>query len=271
MGAQRRTFNESPATIHEAIETVLAIIDEDPDEIDQEEVETDLEERCVILEDCRMLKQYAAFHLHPERPVDTADPTAFARCYFNRPSDGPQQETVEETQEIFRILEECPASRACAANYLNPEFLGDSNSNVFLCREEILADIEALKVYAKFHLHPELPVEITDTLASRERNYFVCPSIPEREKREEAEEHHQILEDARHLEDLVQRQHIGQFLEEDYLHCIFDMDEEITIEQDENRVLDGQEVLLVATEPIRKTDGEGNNLSQSPCSIFEIA
>jgi len=178
----------------------------------------------MILKDCSILKQYAAFHLHPERPVETVDPTASARCYFNRPS-APQQESIEDAEERIRTLKDCQVLRNCAANYLLPEFLAAHA----LGREEVLADVKALKMYAKFHLHPELPVETTDAFAC-ERKFFDRPSAPERESREEADEHHQILEDARQLEDWVQLQQFGRVLETDYFHS--DYGEE-SIEDDE--------------------------------------
>jgi hypothetical protein len=42
----------------------------------------------------------------------------------------------------------------------------------------VLNDTEALKMFVKFHLHPELPVQTEDPLAC-ERNYFDRPSAPE--------------------------------------------------------------------------------------------
>merc|ERR1712154_218199 len=48
-----------------------------------------------VLADAAALKQLAVDYAHPEIGVVTTDPTATARCYFNRPS-APEQESTEE-------------------------------------------------------------------------------------------------------------------------------------------------------------------------------
>lgn len=304
------------------------------------EIEAGLEERRQILEDCKTLKQYAAFHLHPERPVLTKDPTAFGRCYFDRPS-APQQESVDNVQEHVRVMEECVAMRTFADFFLYPQHLvkttdpnfSDSRPspipqmsnedaeqkthaledalifqqyakyhlhperrvvttdpaaygrNYFTRpsaipqetpqqmeeRNAVMEDVEIFKATARYHMHPELPVITTDPMA-RGRNYFERPSAPEQETAEEmeernrimkelaalrmharfhlhpelpvettdvtacarcyfdrfsapaqetleeAEERNQILEDAARLEDSVQVMHTGHTLEQDYFH-----------------------------------------------------
>jgi hypothetical protein len=251
------------------------------------ELEAGLEERRMILEDCRLLKQYAIFqHLHPENPVGGAvDPTAFARCYFDRPS-APQQKSYEDAGERVRILKESQALRTRAADCLLPEFqiahatdrdevlaLAEeteeeepANDATEIDRKDALADAEALKMYAHFHMHPEEPVQTTDAFAC-ERNFFDRPSAPERETQEEAEEHHQILEDARQLENLVQLQNSGHVLAQDYFHHSDCMDEEdidydvMINEAERKEVIEDVEALkmyahfhLHPEEPVKTTD-----------------
>ena len=74
-------------------------------------------------------KQYAEFHLHPEKPVASTDATASGRNYFVQAS-APEQESTEEAEEQAKVLEEAAL----------------------------------LKQYAEFHLHPEKPVVSTDPL-----------------------------------------------------------------------------------------------------------
>jgi hypothetical protein len=199
-----------------------------PIPVDEFEPETEIErlEREQVLHDTMILKQYARFYLHPELPVITTDPAACARCYFDRPST-PEQEARDEMEEHTHILEE----------------------------------VELLKTYAKFYLHPEVPVETKD-FAARERCYFDRPSAPERNSWEEAEERHQILVDAAKLEVLAQLRHHDHLMERDYFHC---------------KCALGEDPFHAAhDDPIRgeceggKAEGDGN-LSQSPPSIFGFA
>mmetsp|Transcript_18699 Transcript_18699/g.21614 ORF Transcript_18699/g.21614 Transcript_18699/m.21614 type:complete len:187 (-) Transcript_18699:19-579(-) len=139
-----------------------SVTDSDSDyEEDEEDVEDDEElmERLQILEDARQLKQLAVAFLHPERPVEV-DPTASARCFFNRAS-APEQETSEE------------------ANY----------------REMVLADAAALKQAAIYYMYPERLVVTTDAAATA-RCFFDRASAPEQESLEEAEERAMVLADA---------------------------------------------------------------------------
>jgi hypothetical protein len=112
-----------------------------------------------------MLNQYAAFHLHPERLVDSSigDGTAFARCYyFNRPSN-PQQEAFADAEERVQNLDECQeALRRCASNYLNEEF---RCANA-IKEDDSLADVESLKLQSRQLIHS--PVHET-TLSVRPR------------------------------------------------------------------------------------------------------
>merc|ERR1711937_102822 len=108
---------------------------------EQESME-EAEERGKILEEAALLKQYADFHLHPEKPVVSSDAMSSGRNYFCRPS-APEQESMEEAEERAKVLEEAAL----------------------------------LKQYADFHLHPEKPVVSSDAMSSG-RNYFCRPSAP---------------------------------------------------------------------------------------------
>jgi hypothetical protein len=185
-----------------------------------------------VTQDAIHLKQYAGFYLHPELPVMTTDPAACARCYFDRPS-APEQETHEVMEEHTHILEE----------------------------------LELLKTYAKFYLHPEVPVKTND-FAACERCYFDRPSAPERNSWEEAEERHQILSDAAKLEVLAQLRLHEHLLERDYFHCKYALDvAPVHVEHDD----------AIQNETESEKSGfmfkadEDCQLSRSPSSIFKFA
>ena len=144
-----------------------------------------------------MLKMYAGFHLHPERPIkSTADPTAFGRNYFMRDS-APDQMSVEESEERAQILEETAMLKKYAEFYLHPErpvestdatacgrnYFTRASAPEYYDKEEaeerdlVLAEAAMLKQYATFYLHPEKPVETTDATACA-RNFFARASAP---------------------------------------------------------------------------------------------
>jgi hypothetical protein len=219
--------------------------------------------------------------LHPELPVETTDAFACERNYFDRVS-APERETQEEAEEHHQILEDARHLEDLVqvqhtGHVLEKDFFHStlaeetveeeepSNDATEVDRKEALADAEALKMYAHFHMHPEEPVQTTDAYAC-ERNFFERPSAPERETQEEAEEHHQILEDARQLENLVQLQNTGHVLEKDYFHSDC-MDEEdidydvMTNEAERKEILADVEALktfahfhLHPEEPVQTTD-----------------
>ena len=144
-----------------------------------------------------MLKMYAGFHLHPERPIkSTADPTAFGRNYFMRDS-APDQMSVEECDERAQILEETAMLKKFAGFHLHPErpvestdatacgrnYFTRASAPEYYDKEEaeerdlVLAEAAMLKQYATFYLHPEKPVETTDATACA-RNFFARASAP---------------------------------------------------------------------------------------------
>jgi hypothetical protein len=109
-----------------------------PDRISEEEAE----EQARIFENLKALKQLAIDYMHPEVPVVTTDPTATARCYFDRAS-APDRISEEEAEERARILD----------------------------------DVKRLKQLEMDYMHPELPVLTTDPAACA-RDYFTRASAP---------------------------------------------------------------------------------------------
>jgi len=172
------------------------------------------EERYQILQETALIRQYAEYYMHPEKPVRTVDPTVFGRNYFLRASAS-DQETVEETEDRMRILQDVSSLKQSAEFYLHPEkpvhcndatiygrnyFTRPSASEYMDAEEEreretILKEMDLMKQYANHHLHPEKPVQCTDRMACG-RNYFTRASAPEYLDVEETKERDLILQDA---------------------------------------------------------------------------
>jgi len=123
--------------------------------------------RQMVLADAAALKKLAVDYMHPELGVVTTDPSATARCYFDRAS-APEQESLEEAEE----------------------------------RRMVLADAAALKKLAIDYMHPELGVVTTDPSATA-RCYFDRASAPEQESVEYSEERRFVLVDAAALKKLA--------------------------------------------------------------------
>jgi len=147
---------------------------------DLDEVE---EERQLILADAKQLKKLAVWHMHPEKPVESSDATAFGRNYFNRPSASEYGNDMEE--ERMRILEEMKELKTTAEWYMHPEkpvaltfpvgrnyFTRPSapNSEEDEERDLILEEMKQLKTAAEWYMHPEAPV-VSDATACA-RNFF---------------------------------------------------------------------------------------------------
>jgi len=170
----------------------------------------DAEARAQVMEDVRAFKQLAVDCLHPELPVVIYS-TVAGRNYFSRPSAAPQ-ESPEEAEERAQIMADLKALKELAVAYRHPE-LGVETTDAFACgrnyfsrpsaptneeeeeREQIMADLKALKEAAVAYRHPELGVETTDPFACG-RNYFSRPSAP---TNEEEEERAQIMDDLKAL------------------------------------------------------------------------
>ena len=192
-----------------------------PERVSVEEAE----ERALILEEAKALKQLAVDYLHPERPVVTADSAACGRNFFTRAS-APEQESVEDAEERTRILEEAKQLKKLAMDYHHPEvpivttdptacgrnfftrFSAPEQESVEEAEERvrILEEAKQLKKLAVDYHHPEVPIVTTDPAACG-RNFFTRFSAPEQESVEDAEERVRILEEAKQLKKLAMDYH----------------------------------------------------------------
>ena len=177
-------------------------------------------ERLRILEDAKKLKELAVAFLHPENPVKV-DPTACARCYFDRPS-APEQEDKEEAEYRQQVLEDAAALKKLAVDYAHPEIgVTASDPTATACcyfdrasapeyenedeaeyRSQVLADAVALKKLAIDYAHPEIGIVTSDPTATA-CCYFDRPSATPQESLEEAEYRRQVLADAVALKKLA--------------------------------------------------------------------
>jgi hypothetical protein len=203
---------ELPATVSDPSTMARCYFDR-PSAPEVESVE-ESEARAQILSDMAALKKLARDYMHPELPVIVSDPSATARCYFDRPS-APQVESVDETEYRDQILADALAMKKSATDYLHPELpvVSTDPTATARCyfdrasapdvesveetdnRDEVFADLVALKKSALDYLHPELPVVATD-LSATARCFFDRASAPDVESVEEAESRAQILSDA---------------------------------------------------------------------------
>jgi hypothetical protein len=163
----------------------------------------DLKERERILADAKALKQTAVHFLHPELPVVTTDGTTCGRNYFSRYSACPC-ETSEYSNDRDLVFKDAKALRQSAIDYKHPEIPVDTSIacarnyysrgsadiyddiDTIREREEIMADLVALKKHAVDFMHPELSVMTTDP-TSCGRNYFSRFSAPQSSELEEQE------------------------------------------------------------------------------------
>jgi len=180
------------------------------------------EERARILEDVAALKKLAVDYAHPEISVVTTDENACGRNYFDRAS-AVEQESVEESEERAKILEDVDALKKLAMEYAHPEVpvvTTDENAcgrNYFgrasaISREEadertrVLEDMLALKKRAVQYMHPELTV-ISDPEVYG-RNFYDRASAPVVESLEDAAERARVMDEMHKLKQLAT----------DYLH-----------------------------------------------------
>jgi hypothetical protein len=167
------------------------------------------DERDRILADCIRLKQSAVHYLHPE--IKMTSSIACTRNYFTRPSDPEPECDTTVRDEIFQDI---TALRKVATDYLHPEipvvttdgacygrnyfmrFTAPTQESLdeITQRTEILRDVKLLGQTAKQHLHPELPVVVSDPTVFG-RNYFMRASAPDQESVEHFKVREQVLED----------------------------------------------------------------------------
>jgi hypothetical protein len=183
------------------------------------EDESDAEQRELILQEMKQLKQLAVDYMHPEKPVVTSDAFGCARNYFDRPSAEPTC-SPEEAEEQARILADAKQLKQLAVDYMHPEkpvktthpcacgrnyFTRPSaveyeDEEAAQDRELVLEDMKHLKQLAVDYLHPEKPVVTSDPFACG-RNFFSRPSAEEYEAKDE--EKGLILEEMKQLKKLA--------------------------------------------------------------------
>ena len=257
-----------------------------------DEYEDDSEERTRIMEEMAQLKKVAADYMHPERPVAT-DATATASNYFDRTNV--LQESVEESEERARIMEDMASLKKLATDYLKPElpckttdpcvtgrnWFGRSSApeqESFEAAEErniVLEEAASLKKYATDYLHPEKPVESTDAYRTG-RNFFDRASAPGH-----AEQIHS--QDTRHLghsedHDVHITHHAydyGHYDVHDHGHDHSSVSDHFEMDEDISSFRDSLRQSIAANEPFKGEhpmeaveEGEEGKLSRSPSSVM---
>ena len=186
--------------------------------ISQEEAD----ERTRVLEDMLALKKRAVQYMHPELTV-VSESDVYGRNFYDRAS-APVVESLQDSAERARVMEEMQKLKQLATDYLHPElsvFTTDDTACGRLYfnrpsaaemeedeeRDLVMEDLKALKKLAVDYLHPENSVVTTDDTACA-RNYFGRPSAEDTESLEEAEERARVMEEATALKKFAM----------DYLH-----------------------------------------------------
>jgi hypothetical protein len=176
------------------------------------------DDREIILEEMKELKQSAVDFMHPERPVEI-DSTG-ARCYFDRASAELEEDAFEREMVVKDAVmmyqkavdfmhPERPVSVDPAAfgrNYYGRPSAADQESLIESDEDEeerelILEEMEQLKKIACDYMHPEKPLSVDP--AAFGRNYFGRASAATDESLEEAEERNRVLSEAASLKRLA--------------------------------------------------------------------
>ena len=250
--------------------------------------DVDQKERERIIEDSENLKKIAADFLHPELPVRTTDPFACGRNYFTRPS---ASEYEEESEVRDMVMQDMKHLKKLAVDFLHPELpVKNDPSGISMARNyflrasapevesedearaamEVAKDCLRLKHFALDYLHPERPVETSDSSVSG-RNYFNRPSAPGH-----AEQIHtqgEAIEQGYNESHMVYHQHVHHYEDHDHddAHSQsdhFEMDEDVFHVFRES---------LVANEPFKGEhimegdEEEEGKLSRSPSSVMLFA
>jgi hypothetical protein len=201
---------------------------------EQYEDEDEMDKRDRILEDMKQLNKLATDYLHPEAPIKmNASGVAMARNYFLRFS-APEQESLEESEEKERILE----------------------------------DVKQLKKLAVDYLHPETPMDRTSIAVGR--NFFSRPSAPghaeqihtQGEAIEPGYEAHAAYHDIHHHYTHHDDDAHSHYSQNDH----FEMDEDMFLEFHESMAA---MATPCQTKIIKEMDEEEEgNLSRSPSSVM---
>lgn len=182
----------------------------------EQEDEELIEEKYIILEDLKRLRQVAVDYYHPENKVGT-DPsgTACGRNYFNRPS-AESTEALSTTKERDCILADCAQLKKLAVTYMHPELpvvledptafgrnyygrpsADEQDDDDQGEREQILKDMRALKRLAIDYRHPEKPLKVDPTCFGR--CYFGRASAEDQEDDVYSDEREIILAEMEEL------------------------------------------------------------------------
>ena len=261
-----------------------------------DDYEEDFEERTRILEDVEQLRKVATDYLHPEKPVESTDPTATASNWFSRMSA--PQESVEESEERARIMEDMANLKKLATDYLKPELpckttdpcatgrnwfsrsAASEQDSWELAEERRLAlhDAEALKKVAADYLHPEKPVKTTDPFATG-RNFFDRPSAPghaEQIHSHSTMHHGHVEDDDIHITHNSYEYGHYDFHDHGHDHSSvsdhFEMDEDITSFRESLRHSMAAKEPFKGEHPVEGAeDEEEGKLSRSPSSVMLFA
>lgn len=181
-----------------------------------EDVE-ECQERELLLQDMKKMKQLAVDYLYPEYAVTTSDPFAFGRNFYSRPS-AEESTVVDDMEERELILQDMQQLKALAVDFMHPErpveisdplnfgrnyFSRPASDDCDVEMDQralIMQDIKQLKQLAMDYLHPELPAVTSDPYACG-RNYFSRPSAEANEEKEEERE--TIMNDMLQLKQLA--------------------------------------------------------------------
>jgi len=170
--------------------------------VDQEEDELS-DEREIILEEMKELKQLAVDYQHPEMPLVGMDAaTAFGRNYYGRAS-AEAGEAMATANERDLVLKEAAQLKQLALDYLHPEaplvvadatifgrnYYGRASADDQVDMEEqerIIAECAQLKQLAVDYLHPELPITAATTDAAVfGRNFYGRPSADDQDSEQD--------------------------------------------------------------------------------------
>jgi hypothetical protein len=186
-----------------------------PDHLSAEEDE----ERRRILQDAKALRQFAVYFLHPELPVEVADPVLYGRNFFTRISA--HQQVSEDDAERTVIMKVSKALHRLAVDYRHPEVPVVTTDPTVFGRnyftrpsapgqesEEdaesklILEDVKGLHKMAVDYHHPEIPTVASDPTIFG-RNYFTRPSAAPPTTMEDDDEEELVMIEAGRLEQLA--------------------------------------------------------------------
>lgn len=236
-------------------------------------------DRDLVLEDAKALRQLAIDYKHPEIPMKTS--IACARNYYSRGS-ADVYDDVDTIREREQIVADALALKKHAVDFMHPELPVTTTDPTLFGRnyftrfsspqssdqEEqeratILAEASALKKHAVDYMHPELPVKSTVPCG---RNYFDRPSSKMHDQMIHTfPSHHEEDEDLDHH----YNEHIDHFgLMDEEMELYNDLRAELEtfpmVESNNN----GRNTGKYGTTLTRADSEVGSNLSRSPSSVF---